>query len=457
VAWFATLWSIAMIARLLCLVAGLLSATAFAAVSADEAASLDRDLTPMGAVRAASADGRIPAWTGGLERRDIDARQGYVDPFAADRPLFEITAQNFEEHAVHLTPAQQEMFRRYKSYRMPVYPTRRSASFPEGVYAAVKRNAVRAHLTGTDSLSGAVTGPAFPMARNGAEAIWNHRTKYIAPGLKGYYSVAVANRDGRFFLSRVIRYASIKYNRIGIEPEELDNNIFLYYLTYVLAPPRLSGNIVLVHQTIDQEKQPNMAWSYSPGQRRVRRAPELGHDNPTLASDSLATHDQIDTFNGSLERYDWKLGGKREIYIPYNAYRLEARGLKPEQIIQPNHIDQSLTRYELHRVWVVDATLRKGAGHVYKRRTFYLDEDSWHIAIVDCYDRRDQLWRIQESHLINVYDVPATQAAAEIGYDFFIGRYLVGALENTEEPTDYRWQAEDRFFSPTAIRQHGVQ
>src|SRR5690606_9573710 len=194
------------------------------------------------------------------------------------KQLFEITAQNLAEHAAHLTPAQQEMFRRHKDYRMPVYPTRRSASFPAGVYDAVKRNAVRAQLSGTDGLSGAVTGPAFPIPRNGAEAIWNHRTKYIAPGLKGYYSVAVANRDGSFFTSRVIRYASIKYNRIGIEPEDLKDNIFLYYLTYVLGPPRLSGNIVLVHQTIDQGQQPNMAWSYSPGQRRVRRAPELGYD-----------------------------------------------------------------------------------------------------------------------------------------------------------------------------------
>lgn len=446
-----------MIAKHLPLLVLLVCCYAHAGVSAEDAARLDGELTPMGAMRAGNADGTIPPWTGGLPRRDVDAKRGYENPFADDQPLFTITADTVAEHAEHLTPAQQEMFRRHKTYRMPVYPTRRSAAYADGVYAAVKRNAVRAQLAGTDSLSGAVTGPAFPIPRNGAEAIWNHRTKYIAPGLKGYYSVAVANRDGSFFLSRVIRYASIKYNRIGIEPSDLEDNIFLYYLTYVLAPPRLSGNIVLVHQTIDQDKQSNMAWSYSPGQRRVRRAPELGYDNPTLASDSLATQDQIDTFNGALDRYDWKLVGKREIYIPYNAYRLEARGLKPEQIIRPNHIDPDLTRYELHRVWVVDATLRKGTRHVYKRRTFYLDEDSWHIAVVDCYDSRDQLWRIQESHLMNVYDVPATQAAVEAGYDFFIGRYLVGALENNEEMTDFRWQEDDHFFTPQSMRRHGTQ
>ncbi len=441
---------------ILMLCAALLS-TAEAAVSPQEAARLDADLTPIGATRSANAAGTIPAWTGGLKTRPVDIHRGYEDPFAADQPLFTITADNAARYASNLTPGQQEMFRRNKTYRMNVYPTRRSASYPVGVYAAVKRNAVRAQLTGTDSLAGAVTGPAFPMPRSGAEAIWNHRTKYIAPGLQGYYNVAVANRDGSFFLSRVMRYASIKYNQIGIEPDALKDNIFLYYLTYVLAPPRLSGNIVLVHQTISQDQQANMAWSYSPGQRRVRRAPELGHDNPTLASDSLATQDQIDTFNGALDRYDWKLVGKREIYIPYNAYRLERRGLKPEQIIRPNHIDPQLARYELHRVWVIDATLRQGTSHVYKRRTFYADEDSWHLTLVDCYDNRDQLWRMQESHLINVYDVPAVLAAVEAGYDFFIGRYLVGALENEEKMTNFRWKADDGFFTPKGMRRHGTQ
>ncbi len=426
-------------------------------VSPQEASRLGADLTPMGATRAGNAAGTIPEWTGGLKTRVVDSERGYEDPYAADKPLFTITSGNVSQYAANLTPGQLEMFKRHKTYRMNVYPSRRSASFPAGVYAAVKRNALRAELNGTDSLSGAVTGPAFPIPRSGAEAIWNHRTKYIAPGLRGYYNVAVANRDGSFFLSRVMRYASIKYNQIGIEPEDLKDNIFLYYLTYVLAPPRLSGNIVLVHQTISQDQQANMAWSYSPGQRRVRRAPELGYDNPTLASDSLATQDQIDTFNGALDRYDWKLVGKREIYIPYNAYRLEKRGLKPSQIIRPHHLNTDLARYELHRVWVIEATLREGTSHVYKRRTFYADEDSWHLTLVDCYDRRDQLWRMQESHLINVYDVPAVQAAVEAGYDFFIGRYLVGALENEEKMTDFRWTADDGFFTPKSMRRHGTQ
>ncbi|HET8883452.1 MAG TPA: DUF1329 domain-containing protein [Solimonas sp.] len=428
-----------------------------AKVSAEQAARLGHDLTPMGAERAGNADGSIPEWKGGLARQAVDAGKGYRDPFAADRPLFTIDANNYRQYQARLTPGQIETFKRYKNYTMKVFPTRRSAAYPAGVYAALKKNALRAELIGTDSLRGAVTGPAFPIPRNGAEAIWNHKTKYIAPGLEGYYNAAVVTRGGDFVITRVKRYAKLKYNRIGIEPADLDDNIFLYYLTYVLSPPRLAGNIVLVHQTIDQLKEPNMAWSYSPGQRRVRRAPELGYDNPTLATDSLGTHDQVDIFNGALDRYDWKLLGKREIYIPYNSYRLEARGLKPEDVIRPGHINQDLARYELHRVWVVDATVRQGMRHLYKRRTFYLDEDSWYIAYVDCYDQHDELWRIQEGHLMTAYDLPAVVAAIELGYDFTNGRYVVAGLDNLEKPTDYRWTADDGFFTPAAMRRGGLR
>jgi hypothetical protein len=428
-----------------------------AKVSPEEAGRLGRELTPMGAERAGNADGSIPAWDGGLTQRAVDPQKGYEDPYAGDAPLFTITAQNYKQYESRLTPGQVQIFRNHADFKMPVYPTRRSAAFPKGVYDAVKKNALRAELTGTDTLTGAVTGPAFPIPRSGAEAIWNHRTKYVGAGIKGYYNAAVVSRGGEYFIARVLRYVSMKYNQIGIEPGDLKDNIFLYYLTYVLSPTRLAGNIVLVHQTIDQVKQPNMAWVYNPGQRRVRRAPELGYDNPTLATDSLGTQDQIDIFNGALDRYNWKLVGKREIYIPYNSYKLEKRGLKAGEIIKPGHINQDLARYELHRVWVIDATVKDGIRHLYKRRTFYADEDSWHLAFVDCYDMRDELWRIQEGHLMNIYNVPAVTSAVEVGYDFKIGRYVVGGLENEEEMTDLYWRADDGHFTPAAMRMHGIQ
>ena len=81
-------------------------------------------------------------------------------------------------------------------------------------------------------------------------------------------------------------------------------------------------------------------------------------------------------FNGAPDRYDWKLIGKKELYIPYNAYRLDSPQLKYSDIIKPGHINRDLTRYELHRVWEVEATLKTGERHIYAKRHFFIDEDT---------------------------------------------------------------------------------
>ena len=162
-----------------------------------------------------------------------------------------------------------------------------------------------------------------------------------------------------------------------------EQNLKLNYLQSTVAPARLAGSILLVHETVDQAKEPRSAWTYNPGQRRVRLAPNVGYDNPGTAADGLRTNDDFGMYNGATDRYDWKLVGKREMYIPYNSYKLADPGLKYTDILKPGHINQDLARYELHRVWVVDATLKPGTSHIYARRTFYIDEDSWN-------DRRDR-------------------------------------------------------------------
>ena len=157
---------------------------------------------------------------------------------------------------------------------------------------------------------------------------------------------------------------------------------------------------------MNQVKEHRSAWLYNPGQRRVRRAPNVAYDNPGTASDGMRTSDQFDMFNGAVDRYNWELVGKKEMYVPYNSYKLHSDKVKVKEILTPLHTNPDLNRYELHRVWVVDATLREGARHIYKRRTFYVDEDSWQIVAMDQYDNRDQLWRVSEGHVINYYDLP---------------------------------------------------
>jgi hypothetical protein len=236
------------------------------------------------------------------------------------------------------------------------------------------------------------------------------------------------------------------------------NNIILYFIQETTQPARLAGEILLVHETLDQSKENRKAWVYNPGQRRVRRAPNVAFDNPGTNADNLRTSDQFDMYNGSPERYDWKLVGKREMIVPYNSYRLQSNTLKYTEILQKNHINQDLARYELHRVWVVDSTLKPGTSHLYSRRTLYVDEDSWQILAVDCYDSRGKLYRVQEGHVINYYDVPTLWTTLELVMDLSNGRYLALGLQN-EEPRSYDFTIKrtPSDYQPSALQMRGVR
>ena len=224
------------------------------------------------------------------------------------------------------------------------------------------------------------------------------------------------------------------------------------------APARYAGEILLVHETLDQSKENRRAWVYNPGQRRVRRAPNVAFDNPGTNADNQRTSDQYDMYNGSPERYEWTLVGKKEIYVPYNSYKLQSNTIKYGDILKKNHINQDLARYELHRVWVVDSKLKAGTSHIYSRRTLYVDEDSWQILAVDCYDRRGELYRVQEGHVINYYDVPNLWTTLELVMDVSNGRYLALGLQN-EEPRSYDFTIKrtPSDYQPNALQRRGVR
>ena len=132
-------------------------------------------------------------------------------------------------------------------------------------------------------------------------------------------------------------------------------------------------------------------------------------------------------WNGAPDRYDWKLIGKKEIYIPYNAYKLADKKLKyKEDIIRKNTINSDLMRYELHRVWEVEANLKPGSKHIYGKRVFYLDEDTWTVVYEDAYDTRKQLWRIGVHPMIQFYDVKIPYFRANIWHDLNSGAYYAG-------------------------------
>ncbi len=416
-------------------------------------------LTPMGAEQGANADATIPAWAGGITNLPSGYAPGrhYLDPYATDRPLVTITGQNAAQYAAKLTAGHQAMLKTYGTFKMNVYPTRRSASAPGRIYEATGRNIGRAKLVnGGNGVLGAMGGPPFPMPTTGAEVIWNHLLRYRGDAVRRWVMQATPTRGGQYTPVQFDEETYFLYSLPNMTPEKLSNRILSFKQT-VTAPARLAGGILLVHETLDQVKKPRDAWLYNPGQRRVRRAPQVAYDNPGTAADNMRTSDQLDMFNGAPDRYDWKLVGKQEFYVPYNSYRLQDPNLKYRDIVTPLHLNPDHLRYELHRVWVVEATLRPGERHSYKKRVFYVDEDSWQILVVDQYDNRDQLWRVSEGHAINFYNVPAVWTAAEAHIDLQAGRYVVMGLFSESRVHDFTVKLTDANFTPDALRQEGVR
>ncbi|MBP3062996.1 Protein of unknown function [Ectopseudomonas chengduensis] len=439
----------------------LLATSVMAAVSPDEAAKLGNTLTPVGAEMAGNADGSIPAWTGGLPANAgaVDPRGFLADPFANEQPLFTITAQNVDQYKDKLTPGQLAMFKRYpESYKMPVYPTHRSASLPAAVLEATKQNAVNTNMVeGGNGLENFQTANPFPIPQNGLEVIWNHITRYRGGSVRRLVTQATPQANGSYSLvyfqdEFVFRDALTDYD------SSKSSNVLFYFKQRVTAPSRLAGNVLLVHETLDQVKEPRLAWLYNAGQRRVRRAPQVSYDGPGTAADGLRTSDNLDMYNGAPDRYDWKLEGKKEIYIPYNAYKLDSPSLKYSDIIKAGHINQDLTRYELHRVWHVTATLKSGERHIYAKRDFYIDEDTWQAALIDHYDGRGTLWRVAEAHAQYYYDKQVPWYTVETLYDLLSGRYLALGMKNEEKQAyDFNYKASGSDFTPAALRQAGVR
>ena len=439
----------------------LLASGVMAAVSQDEAAKLGTTLTPVGAEMAGNADGSIPAWTGGLPASagTADAAGFLSDPFPNEQPLFTITAQNVDQYKDKLTPGQLAMFKRYpESYKMPVFATHRTATMPDAVLAAAKNNAVNTKMVeGGNGLENFDQAYPFPIPKDGLEAIWNHITRYRGGSVKRLVTQATPQANGSYSLVYFQDEFTFRGALKDVDASK-PSNVLFYFKQRVTAPSRLAGNVLLVHETLNQVKEPRLAWLYNAGQRRVRRAPQVSYDGPGTAADGLRTSDNFDMYNGAPDRYEWKLNGKKDIYIAYNSYRLDSPKLKYDEIIKAGHINQDLTRYELHRVWNVTATLKSGERHIYAKRDFYLDEDTWQAAVIDHYDGRGTLWRVAEAHAQYYYDKKVPWYSVETLYDLLSGRYLALGMKNEEKSAyEFDYPAKESDYTPAALRQAGVR
>ncbi|MCL4809798.1 MAG: DUF1329 domain-containing protein, partial [Thermoanaerobaculia bacterium] len=281
-------------------VATLLAAGAAAQPSAQDIAKLGTTLTPLGGEKAGNADGSIPAWDGGLTKAPAGWKPGkhYVDPFAAEKPLFTITAQNAAQYAARLSEGHKAMLKAYPSFRIPVYPTHRTAAAPQRIYDATKKIAATARLAeGGNGVTGAIAGIPFPLPKSGIEVIWNHLLRYRAETASRTVAQAAPTRGGQYTLVQFEEETMFVYHLPDMTEAKMANRL-LNFKQRVIAPSRLAGGILLVHESMNQVAQPRDAWLYNPGQRRVRRAPQVAYDNPGTAADNMRTSDQLDMFNG---------------------------------------------------------------------------------------------------------------------------------------------------------------
>ena len=437
----------------------LIALNVHAAVKPSEAARLGADLTPLGAETAGNADGTIPAWNGGILTPPAGYKVGdhHQDPFTADKPLYTVTPSNLGQYESKLTAGSVSLLKAYADYKLIVYPTRRSANAPQRIYDATKANAITGTLANNgNSFENALTGIPFPLPASGLEVMWNHLARYRGVSASRHIAQAAPTRSGSYTLVQFEDEFLFNYARPDVTAAQLEN-ILVYYKQAVTAPARQAGTILLAHETLDQVKEKRSAWVYNTGQRRVRRAPDVAYDNPGTAADGMRTSDQFDMYNGAPDRYDWKLVGKREMIVPYNSYKLHSDSVKYADILKPLHLNQDLARYELHRVWIVEATLKPGASHIYKRRTFYVDEDSWQILAVDQYDSRDQMWRVSEAHCVNYYDAQVFWSTLEAHTDLIAGRYLVVGLDNENAMHDFSIKRTPADYTADALRRDGIR
>ena len=134
-------------------------------------------LTAFGAEKAGNKEGTIPPYTGeGLETppgfgKDSKDPYSRPDPYANEKPLYSITAQNAAQYADKLDGII-EVFKIYPNFRMDVYPSHRSAVFPQYVLDNTLKNVKDCKSVDSDTrIENCWGGTPFPVPQNGAQVL----------------------------------------------------------------------------------------------------------------------------------------------------------------------------------------------------------------------------------------------------------------------------------------------
>jgi hypothetical protein len=417
----------------------------------------DGHLTYAGAIKEGNSSGTIPAWTGGLKipPANWNKSMGYVDPFSGESPIFTITQENISKHSKYLTNGQAALLQKVKSFRMPVYTSHRTIVLPKEIISNVVNEVGKARISSNSIVGRNVSHIPFPNPKTGEQAIYNFLMRYLGNGYEREYSWFPV-RPGKKYYRVGFRDKGVMAQ--GMKPSQVDKGLNYAFYANFTAPSTLVGTVYLVHDFVDTMKNRRAAWIYSAGARRVRRAPDLEYDNIADGTEGMRTTDQYNAFNGATDRYNWKLLGRKELYVPYNTYKITDKKYKYSDVIDEGTVNAGLMRYELHRVWVVEATLKPDKKHIYGKRVFYLDEDSWSILGEDSYDTRGELWRVGIHGVIQAYDKLVPWPNILMWHDLTNGNYLVTHLDN-EVKTPIKFDINERWssFQPDALRRRGTR
>ena len=415
-------------AAIMLALSGLFSSVAFAATSED-VARLGQDLTPAGAEKVGNKDGSIPAfgvaekplpgWSYGKLRQDFWSHK-------AEKPLFTIDASNVDKYADKLSPGQIQQIKQIKGYGMPVYATYRTCQTPDFVEKNTRDGALKSALAkdGWSLASATLPGIPFPVPRTGTEVLWNWLVHYMGVGIEwpgAHTYVSPKPGSDTPIVAKWTQMQFYPWAKPGVHTPQDDQTLMTAFYYGYLEPASLSGQGLI--QRFYYEKNTD-SFYYFTGQRRVRRLPAYAYDAPLIGFENQYPADTTWVFNGNPDRFNWKLVGKKEMYVPYNSFAMQQFNTKLTDVTGPTFVSPSMRRYELHRVWQIEGTVKDGDRHATPKKTLYIDEDSWIPAVGDDYDAQGKIWKSKENFITPEWEVNSCAPSASIYTDLANGRYV---------------------------------
>ncbi|MCR6664870.1 MAG: DUF1329 domain-containing protein [Methyloversatilis sp.] len=409
------------------------------------------DLTPMGAVKAGNASGEIPVWEGAAKAFvpgwQYGKFRGDYWKYKDDKKITTIDASNYEKYADKLSPGQLELFKQIKGYSMEIYPSRRTCDAPSIVKENTEKNASFAKMSseGWYLAEAYLPGVPFPAPKTGAEVMTNGKYRYQGVGVEFPKTfTTVSPRKGTSEFIKVDAYM-VSYTPWGVKSANQLSKLppVEFYANFGYnAPPALAGMALNMTTRVNQPG--SEVFYYFPGQRRVRRMPSYSYDSPQIGFENQYTMDEPTMFWGAMDRFEWKLVGKKELFIPYNSFGAYDFNAKFEDVAKKDYMNPSHRRYELQRVWVVEATVKSGMRHAAPKRTYYLDEDSWNYVMAEDYDSQGKMWKVRESYVIPVAELEgACHSPVLMQYNLADGRYVLD-MHAIGTGVDIKWHSDDK-------------